>query len=159
MPIETSAVKITDLQAESVGYNSARIVWTVENPNREYIYNHRLSVTASIQPVAYTAGLMIQITPWYDYDTLYGKLFYRAAGDADWKTRSFSIPSSTMFVSEILSGLSSETDYEYYITLSSSFIALDCLTSVGSQTEPLSFTTTQLETYEDSQFQNDLSRT
>ncbi len=226
-PLETSAVKIKDLQAESVGYNSAKITWTIENPNQEYIFNHQLysadlfryysanacrddegniipgkyyalarplgktavprltvytgesasavisaqepltvtpadinkaSVTASIQPGVYSAGLQIQITPWYEYDILYGTLFYRAKSDTDWQSRSFTVSSSSMSVSECISALSPETEYEYYITLSTYAYNTDPIAGVGNAAEPLSFTTTQLKTYEDSLFPDDVFR-
>ncbi len=226
-PLETSAVKIKELQAESVGYNTAKIIWTVENPNQEYIFNHRLyytdlsryysaiacrddegniipgkyyalarplgktavprltvctgesastvisaeepltltpadisqaSITALVQPGVYSAGLQIQITPWYEYDSLYGTLYYRAKSDTDWKTRSFTVTSSPMSFTECISALSPETDYDYYVTLATYAYNTDPIASVGSEAEPLSFTTAKLETYEDDLFPDNVFR-
>ncbi|MDE7252032.1 MAG: Ig-like domain-containing protein [Acetatifactor sp.] len=41
-PLETSAVKISSPKVEEVGYSRTKIVWTVENPNNEYIFRHFL---------------------------------------------------------------------------------------------------------------------
>ncbi|MCM1113282.1 MAG: hypothetical protein NC399_08530, partial [Muribaculum sp.] len=181
-PVETSAVKITSIEAESVGYNSAKIVWTVENPNQEYIFSQQLesmdlsfsysayaysdengnsipgkyyaiarpsgrtllpkltvytgesaatvitasepltiepadisqaTVTASVQASVNTANVQIQITPWHKNDMLYAKLFYRASGETDWKSRPFIISAyaDTATHTETLSDLSAETNY------------------------------------------------
>lgn len=37
IPPETSLVAMKDFQVEKIGYNKAKIVWTVENPEEEYI--------------------------------------------------------------------------------------------------------------------------
>lgn len=41
-PVETSAVKISSPKVEEAGYKRTKIVWTVENPDNEYIFNHYL---------------------------------------------------------------------------------------------------------------------
>lgn len=41
-PLETSAVKISSPKVEEAGYSRTKIVWTVENPDNEYIFRHFL---------------------------------------------------------------------------------------------------------------------
>ncbi|MCM1552881.1 MAG: hypothetical protein NC092_09350, partial [Butyrivibrio sp.] len=222
-PVETSAVKITSIEAESVGYNSAKIVWTVENPNQEYIFNQQLesmdlsfsysayaysdengnsipgkyyaiarpsgrtllpkltvytgestrtvitaseplsvepadfsqaTITASVQASVNTANVQIQITPWHQNDMLYAKLFYRVSGETGWKSRPFIISAyaDTATHTETLSDLSAETNYEYYVTLHTSYNAADSIAHIASDTEPLTFSTGAMEAYEDSLF-------
>ena len=43
--LETSAVKITGLSIEEAGYQCAKIVWTVENPNKEALFDIQLYYT------------------------------------------------------------------------------------------------------------------
>lgn len=54
VPVETSSVKITGLEAEEVGYNRVKLVWTVENPNNEYICDHYLRDLETYQAVTAT---------------------------------------------------------------------------------------------------------
>lgn len=43
--LETSSVKITDISAEEIGYQYVKVVWTVENPNNETLFDIQLSCT------------------------------------------------------------------------------------------------------------------
>lgn len=53
-PVEVSAVKVSTPEVEEVGYNRVKVVWTVDNPNNEYICEHYLRDPGTYQAVTAT---------------------------------------------------------------------------------------------------------
>ncbi|MDE6014789.1 MAG: Ig-like domain-containing protein [Acetatifactor sp.] len=53
-PVEVSSVKVSTPEVEEVGYNWVKVVWTVDNPNNEYICEHYLRDPGTYQAVTAT---------------------------------------------------------------------------------------------------------
>ena len=246
--VETSSVTISSPEVEETGYRSARIVWTMENPNDEYIKDHylknadtnqtiaisayveqykdadgnivpgkyytiidtkgepvnvapvvevylgedstltpisakslpvgamdidKLNFTAELEPSYSTVQIQMQTSPWYEvgnkycsmYQNRYGDLFYfqllyRAQGETDWKepvTYTINSENETLTFGGP-SVVSPGTTYEYYIRLCTDSKYTDCIRLLGSEEEPLTFTTMELIVYDDSQFPDDVLR-
>ena len=115
-------------------------------------------ITADPQPGSFKFAVQLQITPWvYEEDFLAGKLIYRKTGDTDWTVDSFYLESATH--TQTIQDLSPETDYEYYVTLTV-FDSKNAepFWSMGSEAQPLSFSTRNITIYEDSLFPDDTFR-
>lgn len=102
----------------------------------------------------------IKITPWYAIDNgnwITVNLYYRPQGDTEWQMQS----SRPYFWSDTitlqLSGLAKETTYEYYIEFIPDYLQ-ESVWKIGSETQPRSFSTKEIQVYEDSLFPDDVLR-
>ncbi|MCM1143690.1 MAG: Ig-like domain-containing protein [Blautia sp.] len=121
-------------------------------------------VTADITPSTAALRASVNISPWHDVDaarinngfkvgSLYLYVYYRTSGTtASWQYEYQNINQDSAGM--MIEGLSPNTTYEYYVTVSGQKV----LWSRGSEEEPLTFTTTPRVVYEDSDFPDEVLR-
>lgn len=78
-PVAESSISIRDVSVEEIGYQRAKIVWTIDNPNKEAIFDMKLHYTdaASLQ-----SGNMSPQEYRENYNTIPNK--YYATVELDW---------------------------------------------------------------------------
>lgn len=145
------------------------LVYTGASERTSIVYKESLTVeaadinqadtSAQVSPTCDTVRIEVQVSPqMHPSDSLYAQVFYRKAGDSDWAWSAFEV--SAFSYPGIISNLSPETTYEYYIVLTPSNLSdiSSALWSDGSAPEPLTFTTAKVIIYEDSLFPDDVFR-